>query len=179
MPRPTPSASEEDIDVSRIRLLDPHAIAAYVKDFMQAPTDEWLAALLLDPQQYLIERDPRVLYLGRECPVHAYVDRPACFHEARDAGAHTLITVRYHPHGPRILREEDYTHYRAFRLEAKAHGVPLRNHLTLHSTGEMLSWRDWGKAYIESGTSASISAASRAWASAPMTVILMALMGST
>jgi hypothetical protein len=155
----------------RLRILEPRKIAAYVKrhittKHINAPYLEWFAAIILDPQQYFVQPEPFLIYLGRKCPVYGEHRIAPFLADAKIPKAHTLITIRHHPHPPLLLTDDSYERFTTFRLMVKAHGIPLRDHLSYHSTGEVFSWRDWDHASDQfngapgkgSGTSALISA---------------------
>lgn len=193
MIQPIPTPSEEEHRTSqppwtgaimtrvqgRIRLLTPNGIAAYLAQYIDDPSQEWFLALFLDPEQYLIARDPWVLYQGHQCPVHAHVNFPEFFQHARSQGAHTLLTARFHAHKLPRWDEHDYRHFDEFRLMAKDAGVRLRNHLTLDCTGAIVSWRDGLQSAGVSGTSVCMASAMRLWYSAAITPVIIGCMGLT
>lgn len=157
MPISTQTASEEDIVSTR--LLNPEDIATYITQSINATHLEWFAAILLDPQQYLLDNRPYLLYLGTRCPVMRFVNTEEFLAEVKRSGTHSIITARYHPHPPRIFTDEDYDRFYEFRHKSKSHGVAWRNHLTLDSTGGILSWRDWGQGKVPgSGSSKTVDA---------------------
>jgi hypothetical protein len=161
------------------RRLSIEEVATYTTQFMNAPHEEWFVAHLLDAGHYLLERDPHVLYLGRACPMHRHVDFEAFFAEAQRRGAQSLITVRYHPHPLPRWTEDDYQNFHAYCLDAKTHRVPVRDHLTLTATGDILSWRNWPQSAGVSGTSVRNALAILAWYSAAITPFMIGCMSVT
>jgi hypothetical protein len=174
----TQITSEEDRVAGRTRISTPKHMAAYVSTYVNAPCREWLAAVLLDPQQYLIG-EPYLISAGTRCPIDAS-DLTAFFAHAKAAQAHTIMTIRYHPHPPLELDAAAYERFHQLRLQAKANGTPLRNHLTNHVTGKVWSWRDGiqsvGDGDASPGTSCSISSTIRRLCSAAMAPLTIASM---
>jgi hypothetical protein len=167
-------------DPTRHRGLSPVALGTPTTQFMQAPQEEWFVAHLLDGGPSLIACEPRVLYRGRDCPVSRHVDFEAFFDEARRLGAKSLITVRYHPHPLPRWTENDYQSFQTYCLAAKAHRVPVRDHLTLTAAGDIVSWRHWPyQSAGVSGTSVRNCSAILAWYSAAITPFITGCMSVT
>jgi DNA repair protein RadC len=173
---PTPSEEDRSFATS-VMQQDREALATTVQQYMADHTHEWLAAVLVDAQQAIIET-PHVLYRGQHCPISPAVNHQGVLSMARQRGASQMITVRYHPHAPRLRTKPDYDRFHAFRLAAKQAGVPLLNHWTLDCTGTVMSWRDFAYRPSGRGTSFLSASAARVCSSTIMAAISMTLTGS-
>jgi hypothetical protein len=120
------------------------ALAAYVSHVVNAPHEEWCAAAILDETDHLVTQ-PLVLYRGHQCPIAEYMDHEPLFAYATRWREHRLSTIRYHPHPNAPMDAERYQRCNSLSRRAMAHGARIYNHLTLDSTGKLISWRDWGQ----------------------------------
>jgi hypothetical protein len=152
---------------------DLQQLAAYVAQWVHTPEMEWMAAIVLQRDISLIDAPPALIYQGRDCPMPDTPYGPILDY-AKRLEAHRLISLRYHPHPRTPLTHERQKRFQDLQREAMRRGIPLENHLSLDSTGEVISWKHWG----QSGVSGVLSIQALLANSIPSIILVTSLITS-